>query len=86
MVSDLEKAQIMYKLARKHNWGAKYDRLEHFKRRVQDLDKNIKELQKQNWIITHAKTFEAISLNPKYKKEIIEYIEKYLPDFKGYVR
>ena len=43
--TDLEKAQIMFKLARKNNWGACYDRTEHFKR-FQNLDKAIGELSK----------------------------------------
>ena len=43
MSEDLEKAQIMRKLARKDNWGHKYDRTEHFKR-FQNLNKCVKEL------------------------------------------
>ncbi len=77
MQSDIEtiKAQIMWKLVRKGNWGHCYDRLEHFKR-FPMLDKAIKELVKQEWIIIHKKSrFKAISLNPKYKYEIIKFIE-----------
>lgn len=79
-----EKAQIMFKLARgKGNWGAKYDRLEHFKR-FQNLDECIKELVKQGWIIYYKKpNYCAISLNAKYKKEIICFIEENLPSLKG---
>lgn len=80
---DLEKAQVMFKLTRKNNWGACYDRLEHFKR-FQNLDKIIKELSKKNWLIINRKPkFTAISLNTKYKKEIIEFIEKQMPYLKG---
>jgi len=86
MSSNLEKAQIMLKLARKNNWGAKYDRLEHFKR-FPDLDKSIKELQKESWMIVYKKpSFTAISLNTKYKKEIIEFIEREMPYLKGTIR
>ena len=71
MPLNLEKAKLMYKLAvSKRNWGAKYDRLEHFKR-FQNLNKIIKELSIIDWIILHKKqNYKAISLNPKYKKDI----------------
>ncbi len=85
-MSNLVKAQIMYKLVRKNNWGNKYDRLEHFKRFL-DLDKEIRELGK--WIIIRKKPqYTGISLDTKYKKEIIEFIEKYIPDLKdmGWVK
>ena len=79
-MSDLTKAQIMYKLIRKNNWGNKYDRLEHFKR-FPNLDQEIKELGK--WIIIRKKPqYTGISLETKYKKEIIEFIEKYMPELK----
>ncbi|MCD4759473.1 hypothetical protein K8R33_01125 [archaeon] len=85
MLLDLEKAQIMRKLARKGNWKASYDRLEHFKR-FQSLDKSIKELSKIGWIIIHKKDrYTAISLNPEHKKKIIEYIEKKIPHLKGII-
>jgi len=86
MPSDLEKAQIMFKLTRKNNWSNCYDRLEHFKR-FSDLEKSIKELSKQRWIITHKKPkFIGISLNTKYKKEIVEFIEKEIPYLKGQIK
>ncbi len=75
MSIDLEKAQIMRKLTRKNNWGGCYDRLEHFKR-FPNLNQIIKELIGLNWIIFHKKpNYKAISLNTKFKKEIIEFIE-----------
>ena len=82
-----EKAQLMFKLAfSKKNWGAKYDRLEHFKR-FPNLDKIIKELLKLKWIIFYKKpNYKAISLNPKYKKEIIEFIEDKIPALRGAVK
>ena len=42
---DSEKVEIIRKLARKNNWGAKYNRLKHFKR-FPNLDGVIKELKK----------------------------------------
>lgn len=81
----LEKAQIMFKLARKNNWGHKYDRLEHFKR-FQNRDYIIKELVKQGWIlIYHKPNFTGISLNTQFKREIILFIENNLPHYKGMV-
>jgi hypothetical protein len=84
MSLDLEKAQLMYKLAvAKRNWGAKYDRLEHFKK-FPNLDIIVKELVNKGWIIFHKKPqYNAISLDTKYKKEIIEFIESVLPNIKG---
>mgnify|MGYP001465227232 CR=1 FL=1 len=82
-----EKAQLMFKLAfSKRNWGAKYDRLEHFKR-FQNLDKIIKELNKINWlIITNKQSYTGISLNTKFKKEIVEFIELYMPEVRGWIK
>ena len=82
-----EKAQLMFKLAfSKKNWGAKYDRLEHFKR-FQNLDKIIKELNKLGWLlITKKPNYTGISLNNKYKKEIIEFIEKHLPEVRRWIK
>jgi len=81
-----EKAQLMFKLAySKKNWGAKYDRLEHFKR-FQNLKKIIKDLENNGWlIITKKPNYTGISLNTQYKTEIVEFIEKYLPDTKGWI-
>ena len=86
MSSELEKAQIMFKLIRKNNWNARYDRLEHFKR-FQNLKDIIKELSKIGWIIIHKKSnFTGISLDTKYKKETIEFIETQMPHLKGFVK
>ena len=87
MPLEVEKAQIMFKLARgKGNWGAKYDRLEHFKR-FQNLDNCIKELSRMGWIIIHKKPgYTGISLNTEYKKEIINFIEQHLPYLKGMIK
>jgi len=82
---DLEKAQIMFKLARKNNWGHKYDREEHFKR-FQNLQAVLKDLSKIVWILMHKKpTFAGMSLNTEYKKEIIEFIEENMPYVKGMI-
>ena len=85
MSLDLEKAQIMRKLTRKNNWGACYDRLEHFKK-FPNLNQVIKELVKIEWLISRKKpNYKAISLNPKFKKEIIEFIEDKIPALKGII-
>lgn len=86
MISELEKAQIMFKLVRKDNWGGKYDRTEHFKR-FPDLGQAIKELSNNGWLILHKKSgFLGIALNSNYKKEIIEFIEKQMPYIKGAIK
>ncbi len=83
---DLEKAQIMFKLTRKNNWNACYDRTEHFKR-FPNLDNVIKELSKTGWIIVHNKPqYVALSLNTKFKKEIINFIEQQMPYLKGMIK
>ena len=86
MASDLEKAQIMFKLARKNNWNNRYDRTEHFKR-FQNLKELIKNLSKINWIKIHSKpNYTGISLNTEFKKEIIEFIETNIPAVKGMIK
>ena len=86
MPNELEKAQIMFKLARKNNWGACYDRLEHFKR-FENLKDVVKELSSMGWLIIHKKPkFVGISLNTKFKKEIVEFIELLMPHFKGFIQ
>ncbi len=83
---NLEKAQVMFKLTRKNNWNACYDRLEHFKR-FNNLDLIVKELVKLGWVILHKKpNYQAISLNTQYKKEIIEFIELKIPYLKGMIK
>ena len=87
MSLDLEKAQLMFQVARRKGgcWGAKYDRLEHFKR-FPNLKKIVKELSQKGFIIVHKKPqYTAISLNNKYKKEILEFIEKQMPYVKGLI-
>ncbi len=84
-VSNLEKAQIMFKLARKANWNASYDRTEHFKR-FPNLDKAIRELLKTGWIIIHKKSnYACLSLNTEFKREVIEFIKKEIPEVGGMV-
>lgn len=86
MLSDLEKAQIMFKLARKNNWGHKYDRTEHFKR-FENLDQAIKELSNLGWLIIYKKgKFTGLALNTTHKKEIVEFIERNIPEVKGAIR
>ena len=86
MPNELEKAQIMFKLARKNNWGARYDRLEHFKK-FQNLKDCIKELSNLRWIIVYKKPkFIGISLDTRFNGEIINFIEKEMPHMKGMVQ
>lgn len=86
MASDLEKAQVMFKLARKNNWGVCYDRTEHFKR-FQNLDEILNELSKSGWVIIHKKgKFTGISLNTEHKRKIIELIEKEMSYVKGMIK
>lgn len=82
-----EKAEFMFKLAfSKKNWGAKYDRLEHFKR-FPNLNTIVKELNKKDWLLIKRKpNYTGISLNPKFKKEIIEFIEEHLPYVRGMMK
>jgi len=77
----------MFKLAySKKNWGAKYDRLEHYKR-FANLKRIVKELGDLEWLIVKKKTnYTGISLNPKFKKEIVEFIEEQIPEVKGWVK
>lgn len=87
MASNLDKARLMSALARsKGNWGEKYDRTEHFKR-FQNLKEIVKELSNKGWVIIHKKPkFVDFSLNTKYKKEIIEFIESEVSGLKGIIR
>ncbi|MFH1249065.1 MAG: hypothetical protein V1660_02845 [archaeon] len=86
MQKELEKAQVMFKLARKGNWVNSYDRMEHFKR-FSNLAEIIKDLSKIGWLIIHKKSnFVGISLNTEYKKEIIEFIEIQMPHLNGSIK
>lgn len=87
MASNLDKARFMSALARsKGNWGEKYDRTEHFKR-FQNLKDIVKELSNKGWVMVHKKPgFQAFSLNTKYKKGIIEFIEAEIPELKGIIK
>ena len=76
----------MFKLARKENWGHKYDRTEHFKR-FQHLNEAIRHLSKLQWILIYKKqNFIGISLNPEFKKEIKEFILVHMPEVKDMVK
>mgnify|MGYP001590393695 CR=1 FL=1 len=86
MFTELEKAEIMFKLARKENWGGKYDRTEHFKR-FQHLNDALKELSKLRWILLYKKlNFTGISLNSKFKKEIKDFILSHMPHVKDMIK
>ncbi len=82
---ELEKSQVLFKLARKNNWGHKYDRLEHFKR-FQQLQEIVKELSAIGWILIYKKpSYTGIALNTEYKKEIVAFIEEKMPHIKGMI-
>ena len=87
MSLEIEKAQLMFKLARgKGNWGAKYDRTEHFKR-FQNLNQVVKELSKIGWILVYNKPkYVGISLNPKFKRGVIEFVETKIPYLKRMIK
>ena len=52
-----------------------------------DLDKCIKELSKEEWLIIHNKPkYTALSLNTQFKKEIIEFIELHMPEVRGWIK
>lgn len=86
MSVDLEKAQVMFKLARKGNWNHSYDRSEHFKR-FGNLKEIVKELGQKGWLIIHKKPgFEAYSLDSRYKKEITEFMVIQMPHLKGLIK
>ena len=87
MSLELEKAQFMSVLARrKGNWGAKYDRLEHFKK-FPNLNTLVKELVKLGWLLFYKKpNYKAVLLNQKYKGEIIKFIEDKMPYIKGIIK
>jgi hypothetical protein len=82
-----EEAMFLFKLARsKGNWGAKYDRLEHLNR-FPNLKKIIKDLSRKEWIILKKKpSYIGVSLNTKYKREILEFVDIWLPEFSGYLK
>ena len=88
MILNIEAAQLMFKLTKSKGglWGNVYDRLEHFKR-FQNLKQIVKELEKKEWLIVHKKpNYTAISLNTHKKLEIIEFIEKNLPETRGLIK
>ena len=87
MSIEKEEAQLMSVLAKgKANWGGKYDRLEHFKR-FQNLKEIIKDLSKKGWLLVYNKPrYIAISLNTKFKKEIIDFIEEQMPELRGVIK
>ena len=84
---DIETGRLLGKLARgKGNWGAKMDRLEHYKR-FPNLKIIVKRLVNRDWLLLKSKpNYQLISLNTKYKKEIYEFIRKELIDSEGYLK
>ncbi|MBS7617485.1 hypothetical protein KEJ25_02600 [Candidatus Bathyarchaeota archaeon] len=85
-VSDGEiKADLMYRLLRKHCWGAKYlpvDTLVNWisKQIIKNgkrIGKCVEELAGEGYVLLH-KRGETISLNPARSREIAEHIKKVL--------
>lgn len=85
-LSDEEiKADVMYRLIRKHRWGAAYlpvDALinwlgKHVRKDGKRVGKCLRELVKEGYLLAH-KEGAAISLNPALSKEIQEYIRRVL--------
>ena len=84
---NLETARLLEKLARgKGNWGAKMDRLEHYNR-FPNLKSIVKQLVNMKWLLSKKKpSYQLISLNTIYKKEIYEFIKKEIRDSEGYLK
>jgi len=84
------KAEILNKLVRRGCWGGRYLPLEtlihwlskKIKRNGRRIKRLIKELVKEGYILIHKKG-KTISLNPHYKKQIIEYIERTFKEMEG---
>ncbi|MGQ9597551.1 MAG: hypothetical protein ACUVQY_07350 [Thermoproteota archaeon] len=85
-ISDDEiKADIMYRLLRKHCWGAKCLPLsplinwtsKQIRRNGRRVRRCVEELTKQGYVLLHKKG-EAISLNPTKSRDIAEYIKAVL--------
>ncbi|MCR6693159.1 MAG: hypothetical protein MRT15_12255 [archaeon YNP-LCB-003-016] len=83
-LSDEEiKADLLYRLLRKHCWGAKYLPLDTLinwmSKQIRKDGKRIKrcveELTKEGYVLLH-KQGKAISLNPTRSRAIAEYIKK----------
>ena len=87
MELEKEMAMFLFRLARsKGNWGGKYDRLEHLSR-FPNLKRIIKILSNKGWIILKKKpNYTGVSLNTKYKREILEFIEIKSPEYKGHLK
>jgi len=85
-VTDKEiKADLMYRLLRKHCWGAKYFPVDTLINWIsKQIIKNgkrvrecVEELAKEGYVLSH-KRGETISLNPARSREIMEYINSVL--------
>jgi len=79
------KADLMYRLLRKHCWGAKYLPLDtlinwiskQIRRNGKRLRKCVEELAEEGYIFFHKKG-NTVSLNPARSREIAEYIKTVL--------
>jgi hypothetical protein len=79
------KADLMYRMLRKHCWGAKYLPLDtlinwiskQIRRNGKRVRKCLEELAKEGYIFFHKKG-NTVSLNPARSREIAEYIKTVL--------
>ena len=79
------KADLMYRLLRKHCWGAKYLPLDtiirwmsgKIKRNGRRIQRAVRQLVNDGYLILH-KRGKTASLNPTKSREIVEFIRKFV--------
>lgn len=79
------KADLMYRLLRKHCWGAKYLPLDtlinwiskQVKKNGKRVKKCVEDLARDGYLLLHKKG-NTVSLNPARSKEIVEFVKKVL--------
>ncbi len=84
---DQLRAQILHYLWNQGSWSEIYTNLDKMIKRLSNVVKNngkntmkrVEELVKWSWVLPR-KNWETVSLNPRFKKEIMEYIERNLLD------
>ena len=77
------KADLMYRLLRKHCWGAKYLPIDtiirwmsgKIKRNGRRIQRAVRQLVNEGYLILH-KRGKTVSLNPTKSREIIDFIRK----------
>ena len=79
------KADLMYRLLRKHCWGAKYLPIDtiirwmsgKIKRNGRRIQRAVRQLVNDRYLILH-KRGKTVSLNPTKSREIVEFIRKFV--------